>query len=253
MILADTPIWIGFLRAREPALFAMAPLLEQQAILGLQCAFGSVRPGYLLASSTQVAIRGGLGKPRTLSGNWGEGLRTREWTANQVRQHGGIEGADYTAVSRVGPKRPPGVEALALLEILAWGKQFAREQIASRAARIEMKLHSLDPAEKLLFVASGAGIPVGAVRLWRDSNDLTVWWVVGLLVHPQYRRRGVATRLTEACVAHARIAQGRLIRSETHLGNLDSIRFHEGFGSTNDDRLVAPDRDQKVAFSSPVQ
>ena len=197
----------------------------------------------LTASRTHGPL-GGIGQT---------GPQSSERTVNQVRQHGGSEGTDGIEVSRVEPNRPPGVEALALLEILAWGKQSTSEQIASRAARIETELHTLDPAEKFFFVACRAGVPVGAVRFWRDSSNLTVWWLVGLVVHPQYRRRGVATRLTKACVAYAKSFQGRLLRSETHLDNLDSIRFHEGFGFTTDGRFVAPDGDQKVAFSLPVQ
>jgi len=63
----------------------------------------------------------------------------------------------------------------------------------------------------------------------------------------------VATRLGTACLAYAKDWQGRLLRSETHLDNLISIRFHEGFGFTNDGLFVAPDGDQKVAFSLPIQ
>ena len=59
MILADTSIWIEFLRAREPAFSAMAPLLEQQAILGLQCVFGE-----LLQGARTVAER------RTITAYW---------------------------------------------------------------------------------------------------------------------------------------------------------------------------------------
>ena len=170
-----------------------------------------------------------------------------------MRRHRESGSTDDIEVSRVEPNQLPDVGAVALLEILAWGKEATPEQIASRAARIEKELQTLDPAQKVLFVAHRAGVPAGAVRLWRDSDDQTVWWLVGLVVHPQCRCRGIATRLTQACLAYAKDREGKLLRSETHLDNLVSIRFHEGFGFTNDGRFVAPDGDQKVAFSLPVQ
>jgi predicted nucleic acid-binding protein len=45
MILADTSIWIEFLRAREPVFSALAPLLEQQAVFGVQCVFAELLQG----------------------------------------------------------------------------------------------------------------------------------------------------------------------------------------------------------------
>ena len=170
-----------------------------------------------------------------------------------MRHYSENEGTDEIAVSQVDPSSPPEAAELALLEILAWGKEPTPEQIASRAARIGRELQTLDPAKKIFFLAHRAGVLVGAVRLWRDSDDQTVWWLVGLVVHPQYRRRGIATRLTQACLAYAKDWQGNLLRSEVHLDNEVSIRFHEGFGFVNDGRFVAPDGDQKVAFSLPIR
>ena len=72
MILADTSIWIEFLRAREPAFAAMALLLEQQVVLGVECVFGELLQG---ARTT--------GERRTILAYWENVPKTDErqlWT-----------------------------------------------------------------------------------------------------------------------------------------------------------------------------
>src|SRR3990172_4601718 len=72
MILADTSIWIEFLRAREPAFAAMALLLERQVVLGVECVFGELLQG---ARTT--------GERRTILAYWENVPKTDErqlWT-----------------------------------------------------------------------------------------------------------------------------------------------------------------------------
>jgi predicted nucleic acid-binding protein len=56
MILADTSIWIEFLRAREPVFSVLAPLLEQQAVLGVQCVFGELLQGARTAAERRTIL-----------------------------------------------------------------------------------------------------------------------------------------------------------------------------------------------------
>jgi len=56
MILADTSIWIEFLRAREPAFSGMASLLEQQIVLGVQCVFGELLQGARTAVERRTIV-----------------------------------------------------------------------------------------------------------------------------------------------------------------------------------------------------
>lgn len=52
----------------------------------------------------------------------------------------------------------------------------------------------------LLLVAEHSGNLVGFGKLTRLSAE--DWWMEGLRVHPQYERRGIATQLHEALLAH---------------------------------------------------
>ena len=138
---------------------------------------------------------------------------------------------------------------LARLEILAWGRQPSAIETEKRTARIEAEVTAIHPRRKGFLVARKAGRLVGCCRVVEDRNAPAQWWLVGLAVHADHRRRGVGRALVLEGIACARAHGAAVFRSETHADNQVSIRFHERLGFRNEGRFTAPDGDEKIAFS----
>lgn len=138
---------------------------------------------------------------------------------------------------------------IARLGILSWGREVIPSEVEERARRLEEEVLTLDPGKKGLFVASRRGVVVGFCRVVQDRNDNPTWWLLGLAVHPDHRRQGIATTLVRACIVYVQERGTTAIRSETHLDNKVSIHFHESIGFRNEGRFTAFDGDEKVAFS----
>ncbi len=141
------------------------------------------------------------------------------------------------------------VRQIATLGIIAWGRRPSPAKIEDCAAGLAAEIAAMDPDKKGLFVAKKAGEVVGFARVAQDkSGDPLRWWLLGLTVHPDYRRQGIGTALVDACIGYARERGAAEIHSETHSDNEVSIRFHKSVGFTVDGTCTAPDGDQKVAF-----
>lgn len=139
---------------------------------------------------------------------------------------------------------------IAVLGILSWGRKPTTIEIEKRVKRLEDEIMTLNPNEKGIFIAKKPRMIIGFSRVARDKNDVSRWWLLGLLVHPKnYRRQGIGSTLVRACIAYAQQRDAMIIRSETHFDNEPSIRFHENFGFKNEGRFKAPDGDEKIAFS----
>ena len=142
---------------------------------------------------------------------------------------------------------------IAVLGLVSWGRDPTTTEVEERRKGLEEELIALDPSERGVFVARKSGVPVGFFRVVRDRNDASDWWLLGLVVHPEYRRRGIGSTLVRTCIAYAQERGATIIRSETHLDDEASIRFHESMGFRNEGRFIAPDGDRKVAFSLTVR
>lgn len=138
---------------------------------------------------------------------------------------------------------------IAVLGILSWGRKPTTIEIEERIKRLEDEVMTLNPNEKGIFIAKKPRMIIGFSRVTQDKNDVSQWWLIGLIVHPNHRRQGIGSALVRACVAYAQERDAMIIRSETHFDNEASIRFHENFGFKNEGKFTAPDGDEKIAFS----
>jgi len=155
----------------------------------------------------------------------------------------GVEISSVTSINSVVLRK------IAVLGIVSWGHEPTAIEVEKRAKRLEEEIVTLDPGEKGIFIAKKSGASVGFSRVVRDKNDASQWWLLGLMVHPNHRRQGIGSALVRMCIAYAQERGATVIRSETHLDNKVSIRFHESVGFKNEGRFMAPDGDEKIAFS----
>jgi RimJ/RimL family protein N-acetyltransferase len=154
-----------------------------------------------------------------------------------------VEIVEVTSADRVD------LREVAAMGILSWGREPGAAEVERIASALAGELAALDATARGIFVAQTSSAPVGFCRVVRDEHDATHWWLMGIAVHPEHRRRGVGTGLVRVAIAYARARGAKVIRSETHRVNAVSIRFHEGIGFRNDGDFIAPDGDEKVAFS----
>lgn len=141
------------------------------------------------------------------------------------------------------------LRSVAKLSILAWGRLPTVLEVEDRAKRLEAEVRDLDPNQKGIFAARRSGTAVGVGRIVRDQSESSQWMLLGLAVRPDHRRQGIGRALARALIGYARERGATAIRSESHLDNEISIRYHEGIGFKSMGRFTAPDGDEKVAFA----
>lgn len=78
---------------------------------------------------------------------------------------------------------------------------------------------------KRMYVAVIEGRVVGFITF--ESNFVGCLYISLLLVHPAFRRRGIARKLVERVASHSR---DRRLFSSTEEGNEISIKMHEALG-----------------------
>jgi predicted nucleic acid-binding protein len=54
MVIADTSVWVEFLRHREPVFSSFRSLLEERQVLALECIFGELLQGAKTARETRI-------------------------------------------------------------------------------------------------------------------------------------------------------------------------------------------------------
>ena len=139
------------------------------------------------------------------------------------------------------------------MEIIRAGMQEA-DRVAALAqllwpghaqAELEQELAGyLQGPEGAVFLAREDGADVGFAQcgLRRDyvegSSTSPVGYLEGVFVLQEYRRRGIARRLVEACQSWAQLQGCKEFASDCELDNLESQRFHQACGFTEVNRIV---------------
>jgi GNAT superfamily N-acetyltransferase len=158
----------------------------------------------------------------------------------------------YDVEPLVAPDRRV-VQAVARLEYVAGGVAPTEEMVEDGAARLSDELVRFAPASMGVFVASWRMCVAGVGRICRHADVGSQWWL-GLLVHPNHRRRGIATALFAACRKHAVEHGASVIWSEFRVDNAAAVALHERLGFGCDGRLrCLSDGSETVVFSLTLE
>jgi ribosomal protein S18 acetylase RimI-like enzyme len=85
-----------------------------------------------------------------------------------------------------------------------------------------------DRAER--FEAWAGGILVGLVAAYCNDTANRTAYVTSVSVIPEYQRRGIATRLVDACIAFAKDRQFRRVALEVDQDNQPAVELYEAHG-----------------------
>lgn len=102
----------------------------------------------------------------------------------------------------------------------------------------------LKSGEAACFLANEAGVPVGFAQcqLRHDYVEGTrtspVGYLEGIFVRPEFRHRGLAKQLLEACESWAKEKGCMEFASDCELGNDASLNFHLRMGFTEANRII---------------
>ncbi len=85
---------------------------------------------------------------------------------------------------------------------------------------------------------------VGSVLVQRMGNDNTRWYIAAVAVHPNYRRRGIARRLLNAAIEHARAHGAHACILDVRVDNAPAYELYKSLGfihydSTSEFKLEA--------------
>ena len=141
------------------------------------------------------------------------------------------------------------LEQIVRINGLTWGQTPDVEETERRVDQLRQLLRESTPEERCLLIAVHAGKVVGFAQAARYTGESSPWMFSRLVVHPGHRRCGVATKLCEACIAHAKANGATALLSETHLDNAGSIEFHNAFRFRSEGEFTRSDGDRKVRFS----
>jgi ribosomal protein S18 acetylase RimI-like enzyme len=147
---------------------------------------------------------------------------------------------------RVGPSIAMQV---AMVTILAWGREATGTEVAERSQKMLEEAATTDPSQKAVFVALDRQEDVvGVARIMSGGDSPSTWVLYGLAVHPQHRRQGIGRALAQAAVVYAKERGCRSVRSDAHTYNVLSLRFHRGIGFQDQGNMVDADGDEIVRF-----
>ena len=113
------------------------------------------------------------------------------------------------------------------------GRGAVREMEAlSRTGPLLWFLGAMTPAWQLGFVWIENGKVIGNVSTQMSEYDKRTWLIANVAVHPDYRRRGIATALTEAALQLAQKSGGRRVLLQVHQHNTGAYTLYHDLGFT---------------------
>ena len=154
---------------------------------------------------------------------------------------------DALVISHLSDSRVE-LEQVVRINELAWGQTPGVAETERRVNQLRQLVADSTPEERCLLIAVRAGEVVGFAQVAHYTGEGSPWILSRLVVHPGHQRCGVATKLCEACIAHAKTNGATAFLSETHLDNAGSIAFHNAFGFRDEGESTRADGDKKVRY-----
>lgn len=103
-----------------------------------------------------------------------------------------------------------------------------------------------------IYVAKDNGKIVG-FKIWYEENPEKIYSWLGA-VHPDYRKRGIATKLMEIQLKSAKKLGYKIIEVKTHKGHPEMLNFlkKEGFIETKRDKNHWGDEREAIFFEKKI-
>lgn len=88
------------------------------------------------------------------------------------------------------------------------------------------------------YVWEENGRLVGNVSIYRSQEDKSCWLIGNVSVLPEFRRRGIARKLTEAAIEYARRRKGKLVYLDVRSNNQTALDLYTSLGMAQFDTLT---------------
>ncbi|NLW49348.1 MAG: GNAT family N-acetyltransferase [Candidatus Brocadiaceae bacterium] len=139
--------------------------------------------------------------------------------------------------------------SIAAIREHAWKGNPSSGDLERAARKVADEIRRIDPGRKALLAACSGLATIGFCRVAADAVNGSLWWIGGVAVHQEWRRRGVGRGLLRGGGVYAGERGASLVRSTTDPWNAAAIRCHERAGFMNDGQFTAEDGDRKIGFS----
>ena len=90
-----------------------------------------------------------------------------------------------------------------------------------------------DSTKGFLLVAEEHGNIIGQMMItfeWSDWRNTSIWWLQSVYVHPEYRKKGVFTKMIEQITQEAQSQDVKKLRLYVHTDNTAAIDVYERSG-----------------------
>ncbi len=132
------------------------------------------------------------------------------------------------SITKIESFFPEMIREIAELEILVYDR--SPDEIDQEIEVWEERFRRIPPEERACFMAHKDGVLIGFSGVRQINHETNEWWLLNAIVHPDYRRQGIGTRMAEMRIEYAKTQGANIIRSDARMDNMPSRLYFRSMG-----------------------